>query len=369
ARPLVFSRACELVSEFTRGHLKLEMNDRVNPPRFMASVNGRLAQPVEKLSTGERVQVLIAIRTAFLELNEPVRLPLLLDEALGTSDDLRADLIIDAVIRIAESGRQVFYFTAQHDEISKWLSKLESTGTEHRIFDLGKIRNMGAADSFPLRLPDPDQRFAPALPVQPRDMTRDEYGRALGVPGINPLDENLDQLHLWHLVTDNDLLFSLLDLRIEKWGQFKTLMEYGGRKLFTGSAIQFDSIFAAAAAVKNACRCWRTGRSAKVNRRVLMDSNCVSKVFIDRITNLAEGLDGNAAEIITGLRNREIQRWSTSRTEELQNYFEEHGYISTETVLSPEEIRVHVLAALAEELNNNLIKPDHMDQIINSLPK
>ncbi|MCK5840794.1 MAG: hypothetical protein KAH31_01390 [Candidatus Sabulitectum sp.] len=369
ARPLVFSRARELVSEFTRGQLELVIDDRVNPPRFMACVSGRLAQPVEKLSIGERVQVLIAIRTAFLELNEPVRLPLLLDEALGTSDDLRAGLIIDAVIRIARSGRQVFYFTAQHDEIGKWLSKLESTGTEHRMFDLGKIRNKGAADSFPLRLPDPDQRLAAASPVQPHGMTRDEYGRALGVPGINPLEENLDRLHLWHLVNDNTLLYGLLKLNIEKWGQFKTLVKYGGRKLFTGSAIQFDAIYAAAAAVENGCKFWRAGRGLKVDRRVLMDSNCVSKVFIDRITNLAEGLGGNAAEIITGLRNKKIQRWPSSKTEELQDYFEEHGYTSTETVLSPEEIRVHVLAALAEELNSNLIRPDYLDEIINSLPR
>ncbi|MCK5035748.1 MAG: hypothetical protein KAS73_07650 [Candidatus Sabulitectum sp.] len=369
ARPLVFKRACELVAEFTRGHLKLQIDDRANTPRFKASVDGRPSQPVDQLSIGERVQVLIAIRTAFLELNEPVRLPLLLDEALGTSDDLRAGLIIDAVIRIARSGRQVFYFTAQHDEIGKWLSKLESTGTEHRMFDLGKIRNMGAADSFPLRIPDPDQRLAAASPVQPHGMTRDEYGRALGVPGINPLDENLDRLHLWHLVSDSSLLYGLLKLNIEKWGQFKTLVKYGGRKLFTGSAIQFDAIYAAAAAVENGCKFWRAGRGLRVDRRVLMDSNCVSKVFIDRITNMAEGLGGNAEKIITGLRNKEIQRWPTSKTEELQDYFEEHGYTSTETVLSPEEIRVHVLAVLAEELNSNLIRPDHLDEIINSLPR
>lgn len=369
ARPLVFKRACELVAEFTRGHLKLLIDDRANTPLFKASVDGGPSQPVDKLSTGERVQVLIAIRTAFLELNEPVCLPLLLDEALGTSDDLRAGLIIDAVIRIARSGRQVFYFTAQHDEIGKWLSKLESTGTEHRMFDLGKIRNLGAAESFPLRLHDPDQRFAPASPVQPHDMTRNEYARVLGVPGINPLDENLSGLHLWHLVTDNDLLFRLLSHKIEKWGQFKNLIEHGGRKLFTGSEKQFDALYAAAAAVKHACRWWRTGRSAKVNRMVIQNSGCVSKSFIDPITILAENLEGCGVTIIAGLKDKEIRRWPTSKTEELQDYFDEHGYTSTETVLSPEEIRVHVLAALAEELNSNLIRPDHLDEIINSLPQ
>ncbi len=366
ARPLVFNRACELVAEFTQGHLKLDIDDRVSPPLFKAKVDGKPSQPLDKLSIGERVQVLIAIRTAFLELNEPVQLPLLLDEALGTSDDLRAGLIIDAVIRIARSGRQVFYFTAQHDEIGKWLSKLESTVTEHRIFDLDRIRNLRAADSFPLRLPD--QRFTTDYPVPPGSMTRHEYGMALGVPGINPLDENLDGLHLWHLITDNALLFQLLNLRIEKWGQFKTLIEQGGRKLFTGSAKQLDALYAAAAAVKNVCRCWRTGRSMKVNRMVIQDSNCVSKSFMDSVTRLAEDLDGSGAAIISGLKNKGIRRWPSSKTEELQEYFQEHGYISTETVLSPEEIRVHVLAALAEELNSNLIRTDHLNEIINSLP-
>jgi len=369
ARPLVFIRACELVSEFTRGHLKLVIDDRVTPPLFKASVDGKPSQPLDKLSIGERVQVLIAIRTAFLELNEPVRLPLLLDEALGTSDDLRAGLIIDAVIEIARNGRQVFYFTAQHDEIGKWLGKLKSTGTQHRMFDLGKIRNLGAADSFPLLLPDLDRAFTSNSPVPPHSMTRYEYGRILGVPGINPMDKNLNGLHLWHLITDNALLFELLNLRIEKWGQFKTLLNHGGRKLFTGSEKQLDALYATAAAVKNACRCWRIGRSGKVSRMVIQNSGCVSKNFIDPVTRLAENLEGSGAAIIAGLKNKEIRRWPTSKTEELQDYFQENGYISTETVLSPEEIRVHVLAALAEERNSNLITSDHLDQIINLLPR
>ena len=62
-----------------------------------------------------------AVRVAFLEQDESARLPLLLDETLGTSDDGRAGAIIDSVIEIAREGRQVFYFTAQHDEVGKWV--------------------------------------------------------------------------------------------------------------------------------------------------------------------------------------------------------------------------------------------------------
>ena len=44
------------------------------------------------MSVGERVQLLLAVRIAFLEQDERTRVPLLLDEVLGTSDDARAGI-------------------------------------------------------------------------------------------------------------------------------------------------------------------------------------------------------------------------------------------------------------------------------------
>lgn len=365
ARPLVFKRACELVAEFTNGHLKLFIDDRMNPPQFKASVNGSSPRSVDELSNGERVQVLIAIRTAFLEQNEPVRLPLLLDETLGTSDDLRAGLIIDAVIKISESGRQVFYFTAQHDELVKWISKLKQCQMPHSVINLAELRKLEVAASLPLEIFPIPSVSVPS----PDGMTHEQYGSALGVGNINPLADSQDRLHLWHLIRDDNLLKQFLSYQIEEWGQLKTLIEHGGSKLVNANPRENEKISTAARAVDAASRAWRIGRGRKVNRRVLQDSKCVSDSFIDAVAHLSSSLNGSAAGIIVGLKNKVIRRWPSAKTDELQSYLENSGYLSTETVLSPQEIRIRVLAAVAEAMSKHLIDSAQIDRIVGSLPK
>ncbi len=365
ARPLVFRRACELVAEFTNGHLKLFIDDRINPPQFNVSVNGSSPRPVDKLSNGERVQVLIAIRTAFLEQNEPVRLPLLLDEALGTSDDLRAGLIIDAVIKISQSGRQVFYFTAQHEELVKWISKLKKCQMPHTVINLAELRKLEVATNLPLEIIPVPSVSVPS----PDGMTHEQYGAALKVGNINPLADNQDRLHLWHLIRDDDLLKQYLSYQIEKWGQLRTLIELGGNKLVNANPEENERIFTAARAVDAATRAWRIGRGRKVNRRVLQDSECVSDSFIDAVSDLSNSLHGSAAGIIVGLKNKVIKRWPSAKTDELQSYLENSGYLSTDSVLTPGEIRIRVLAAVAEAMSKRLIDSAHIDRIVSSLPK
>jgi uncharacterized protein YhaN len=101
SRPQVFRRANELFVRFTNGMLHLTLDDLSDPPKFMAQHGSEPPRPVEKLSLGERAQLLMAVRIAFLEQDESTRLPLLLDEAFGTSDDIRTPVIIDTIVEIA----------------------------------------------------------------------------------------------------------------------------------------------------------------------------------------------------------------------------------------------------------------------------
>ena len=73
-----------------------------------------------KLSSATRVQLLLSVRLAFVETQETnYRLPLTLDETLANSDDPRAQAIIKTMSTLA-ANRQIFYFTAQEDEVNKW---------------------------------------------------------------------------------------------------------------------------------------------------------------------------------------------------------------------------------------------------------
>ncbi len=116
--PLVFQRAQENFQQVTdhRYTLKIPQNDQ-----FIAQDNQRKRDyDLTELSSATRVQLLLSVRLAFVETQETnYRLPITLDETLANSDDERAQAIIKTIVTLAE-GRQIFYFTAQQDEVDKW---------------------------------------------------------------------------------------------------------------------------------------------------------------------------------------------------------------------------------------------------------
>src|SRR5690606_26676516 len=142
--PEVFHRAREFFALVTRGRFRLEFDDGA-PPAFRAydTVTGE-GLGLDLLSSATRVQLLLAVRLAFVERQETgVKLPLLLDETLGNSDDARAEAIMDAVLTLAEEGRQIFYFTAQPDEVGKWKGIVERRGRVRATFvDLVAARRL-----------------------------------------------------------------------------------------------------------------------------------------------------------------------------------------------------------------------------------
>lgn len=116
--PLVFQRAQENFQQVTdhRYMLKIPQNDS-----FRARDNQRKRDfDLTELSSATRVQLLLSVRLAFVETQETnYRLPITLDETLANSDDERARAIIKTMVTLAKD-RQIFYFTAQQDEVDKW---------------------------------------------------------------------------------------------------------------------------------------------------------------------------------------------------------------------------------------------------------
>jgi DNA repair exonuclease SbcCD ATPase subunit len=161
--PDVFHRAREIFAQITDGRYRLDFDSRDDAPTFRAfDVHRGVGQSLETLSSGTQVQLQLAVRVAFVESQEDdTHIPLILDEALGTSDDHRSRAIIDAVIALSKRGRQIFYFTAQSDEAGKWVAALEQAAVPHCIIDLAQ-RLMTAADLAPL--PDQNNRST-ASPV------------------------------------------------------------------------------------------------------------------------------------------------------------------------------------------------------------
>lgn len=95
-------------------------------------------------------------------------------------------------------------------------------------------------------------------------------------------------------------------------------------------------------------RSWRKGRGERVDRDALEDSGAASENFIDRVTALAEELNGDGGRIIEALRDGQVSRFRSDNMDELEAYFEDNGYIESVDPLEPEQIRVRVIDCLVE---------------------
>lgn len=360
SQPEVLRRANGYLQRFTHHRLTLELDSRSDPPAFVARDNVREERrPLEQLSTGERVQLLMAVRMGFIEHEEQAKLPLILDEALGVSDDERAVAIMDAVIEIARQGRQVFYLTAQHDELAKWQSRMAEKGLDCEPIDLMQARGETGRPARPLAPTPLELDPVPA----PDGLSRDAYGRELGVPELDPWAESLDDLHLWHLIEDPGPLHKLLNYRIETWGQLKALVEHGGEGLTADTRQLYRQADAAARAVEAARHGWRIGRGKRLDRLALTDADCVSEKFAGPVGDLCEACHGDAETLLDRVAD-EIDGWGPARTKKLRDFLEREDYLDRRAPLSSGELHARVLAAVGDDVRAGRLSRPWLDRLL-----
>ncbi len=350
-RPEVFHRARELFTQVTRGCYRLEFDDADlgDASTFRAfDTHTRRSHSLDELSSGTKVQLLLAIRIAFVETQEHgLRLPLFLDETLATSDDERARAIMDGVIALAEEGRQVFYFTAQADEVRRWREVLQERAVEHAMFDLARIRSLSSGGLDALDVPAPESFAVGSLPP-PDDHTHESYGSALGVPPLRT-GEPATSAHVWYVVHDVRALHHLLGLGCRLWGQLENVA--GGREPAILS--DFPGVYAQARILARAldvlCAHAAIGVGKRVDRQCLLDSEAVTDTMMGAVMELVERHDGDAREIVNALERREVARFQRSSLDRLRDYFTENGYVDDRPAPAMEDIRLAMINALAAE--------------------
>lgn len=338
SRPAVFSRANELLINITHGQYELLIDEGVF--RAKDTVRDR-GFDLDELSSATRLQLLLAVRVAFVEQQETgYKLPLLLDETLANADDERAEAIIESMIELARDGRQIIYFTAQGDEVAKWQRALKTAdAVSGTTIDLTEERGLTNSVEVPdyeelapsaVDLPDPDKH------------DHQSYAKALGVPSFAPR-EGAQSAHLWYIVGDTDVLHNLLTMGVKRWGQLKSLLD-STIELSVIDATAQETIYHNGAALEEYVKSWRVGRGKRVDRTVLKDSGAVSSTFIDEVSSLAQECNGDAEAIIDALDDGKVNRWRSGKTDELEQYFRENEYLSGSETLPPETIRIRVVS-------------------------
>ena len=362
-QPGVLTRAGELFARITHGRYRL-LIEPGDPPRFRAldTSLGR-EQNLDELSSGTRLQLLLSVRVAFVEQQEQgLQLPLIFDETLGNSDEQRARKIIEAAVEIARSGRQVFYFTAQYDELAKWRRVLRETDdVAHREFDLARLRGFSEVEHAPEVL---DFEPPPPLPIPaPEQDDWMAYGRRLKVLSLDRRG-HVGGVHLWYVVDDVNELYRLLTHDINKWGQLQTLVDIGSAGGLNRESLVFRRAAAAAQLLEHLLRCWCQGRGEPVERAVLEASGAVSGAFIDKVSQLSQSHEGDARRLIEDLRAGHVRRFRAAHIDALEDHLVECGCIDDRPILDAARIREAITPLVFADCENGLLSRECVDQLV-----
>ena len=331
--PEVLSRSRALFQNITAHAFDLELE----PDGTFSARDLRQQAPreISELSSGTRMQLLLALRLAWTEAQEQggETLPLFLDEALTTSDDDRFMVMASSLEQLAEAGgRQIFYLSARRHEYALWK---QATGKQPPVTDLAMVR-------FPRETNPPqdyDIALSPPAPA-PEDRDPEDYASVLGVPHFNPRLEP-GAAHLFYLLRDDlDLLYQLMETwRITSLGQLKVLLDSdAGSNAVTETGLR-DKLRQRCDAVRTWTALWRRGRGRPVNRIALEQSDIVSETFIDRVVKLAETVSEDGKALVQALREGKVSRFHTSKIDDLERWLADEGYTDEEEILSADERR------------------------------
>ncbi len=245
----------------------------------------------------------------------------------------------------ARDGRQIFYFTAQGDELAKWNKALdEVTDVEWTTIDLANVRSMDRA----IQIPDLEsvQQLSSDAP-DPSGHDHESYGAAIDVQPID-LYRGAGTAHLWYVVDDVEILRDLLAFGVKRWGQLRNLLERGRHEFVPAEQSDIERIEQDARALEEFVQSWRIGQGKPVDRSVLESSGAISDTFLDRVATLAAELNGDAEELIDALYAGEVNRFRSGKAEELEEYLRENEYIVTQEPLDDEQIRLRMVERLVE---------------------
>ena len=347
SRPAVLRRAEEWFTRFTRHQFSLEVgSDGVGAREIGTADGGR--RTLSELSSGTRMQLLLAVRIAFAMEAERGRtpLPLFLDEALTTADPERFRAAADSLRRFAEDeSRQVFYLTAQPEEIRYWAEAAPA------VIDLAECRRAGRIVACPTEVELPP---ALAEPPRPNGAAPEDYAVRIGAAPVQPW-EPASTVHLFHLLRDDlDLLWRLLRAGIDRLGPLESLLSSGEASLLSsGEAsllVPSDRhllLRLRTAGTEAWIDAWRVGRGRPVDRDVLVASGAVSDVFIERLSTLATEVDGDARGLLNAMDTGAVPRFWDRNRGRLEDWLRENGYLEDAPPLDRPSLERRVAAAFS----------------------
>ena len=344
-QPAALRRARDWFQRFTRHQYELLFAGNTAVQFAARETASGATRSLAELSSGTRMQLLLAVRIAFALEAERGRspLPLFLDEALGTADPERFRAATESLqMLVEETGRQVFYLTAQPEDARYWAWR----DAEVRVIDLAALRwgQQTRAEGERLVLPEP----AP-VPA-PEGRKPEDYAALLGgVPLIDPWEDPA-RIHLFHLLRDHlELLHRLLHLGVANLGALESLLHGPTASTLLDTA-ERQGLLARIDATRTWIQAWRRGRGRPVDRPALEASGIITDTFIGPVGALSEQLDGDAEALVRELENGAVKRFQSATRERLEAWLSEQGYIDRTHPHTDAELAQRVITSLHPHL-------------------
>jgi hypothetical protein len=315
-----------------------------------------VVRQLDELSTATRIQLLLCVRMAFIETQEAehLRPPLVLDEILANSDQERSEAVMKAVVEFAALGRQVFYFTAQSDELDKWRDLLDNEcgrGIDWSVVVLPLGEDPPTRDPALKRLGE-----QPAVPL-PGVESYDEYGVVLQAPPFPMMDAEGMSTPVFYLLDQPAELHALMQAGCQTWGQMQAMRRAGGESVFMELGVTKDERFAPAAEARFVLlaklrRLYSQGRGLPVTADVVLDeeSPVAHLKHAKAVAALAGELECDGRALIDALRNRRVRGFQKRKIEELEAWLQEEGYLDDRETLPIEELIVRTISECSVQM-------------------
>lgn len=335
--PEVLQRAGTLFREVTSNQFELELAEEGQFKARDTRQNRLLG--LDALSTGTRMQLLLAVRLAWIQTHseEAKTLPVFLDEALTTSDEQRFALIAQSLLQLsASSGVQVIYLSARDHERSLWKAAI---GEDLHTIDLLEQRGHPRNEQIP------GFEIASREPVPKPGADALAYARDIQVPAIDPrLDSG--EIHVFHIMRDDlGRLHRVMEqLRFTTLGQLESYLQHKTKGADTED--WQSKLLQRCVAAESWVSAWRQGRGKPIGVLQLEESDAFSGVFMTDASTLvlSHEINGDAQGMLNALRDGSLKRFHSSKIDKFALWLKEQGFLDDRPVLSTDERRLAVLS-------------------------
>lgn len=355
SRPVVLERAMQYFAAFTHNAFELILADGDDGGFRARNTTTRDLLELAELSDGTRIQLLLAVRLAFATSAERgSSIPLMLDEALSTSDPERFRAVAEALAVLAADGRQIFYLTSNPADVAAWMSATrQDTELVPAIIDLGHIRWDQAAIKNIDKLEIPKRLAVP----KPDRLEPEDYAVALGVPAAQ-VHAPIEALHLFYLLRDDlPLLYELIEkYRIDTVGKWLSFSALGrAEKLLPPwDCKRLDAVCAGAREVQRAAA---VGRGKPVDEQALEESGAVTDKFMPVLRKLIHEVGGDATAMLDTIDDS-VKGFRKKNRADLKDYLEEHGYIDANPQLEISEVYARTISAMERIIEEGIVSRD-----------